>query len=179
MRKGSVNAWSLASLVAMNGEIEAANVLAYPPVGSAGANTLVVCSNWSRVMNTVMNTLGGGAGVGPTVYSYCWDSTAKVLRRKVVAGVCTYTVTTCDATSYPGDSLIATGVYQDAASDPIFTADPTFNGGVRLRYVVGNPSAGVSPHEGNGVTNLANPQTMAFDTRLTLDKTFGLANTVD
>jgi prepilin-type N-terminal cleavage/methylation domain-containing protein len=189
MRKGSVNAWSLASLVAMNGEIEAANLLAYPRGGS-GANTLVVCSNWSRLMSSLggtmntlgggaMNTLGGGAGVGPTVYSYCWDSTTNVLRRKVVAGACTYTVTSCDTTSYPGDSLIATGVYQDAANDPIFTADPAFNGSVRLRYVVGNPNAGASPHEGNGMTNFVNPQSMAFDTRLTLDKAFGTANTLD
>ena len=180
MRKGSVNAWSLASLVAMNGEIEAANVLVYPRGGS-GDDTLVACSNWSRVMSTVMNTLGTGViGVGPTVYTYCWDAVTNVLRRKVAGGICpsAYTVTPCDTANYGGDSLIATGIYKDLSNDSIFMSDPV-NGSVRLRYVVGKQTSGAAPNEGNGKTNFINPQTMAFDTRLTLDKSFGQANTLD
>jgi type II secretory pathway component PulJ len=42
-RGGTVNAWSLASLVAMNREIEGASVVVYPTAGTADA--LVLCSN--------------------------------------------------------------------------------------------------------------------------------------
>jgi prepilin-type N-terminal cleavage/methylation domain-containing protein len=180
LRKGSVNGWSLASLVAMNREIENASVLVYPTAG--GQDTLVVCSNWSRLMTTT-----GGGPLGPgatTVFYYCWDSTVNVLRRWAPPTACpasgSFSPPACTAAAYGGaSSMMATGVYRDAALDSIFTADPSSAGTVRIRYVVGNPAAGAAANEGNGLTNFANPQTMAFDTRISLDRAFGSGNGSD
>jgi prepilin-type N-terminal cleavage/methylation domain-containing protein len=182
LRKGSVNGWSLASLVAMNREIEGASVLVYPTTG--GQDTLVVCSNWSRLMTGgggVINTNGGATS---SFSSYCWDSTSNILRRKVTAGACPnslgYVPPACTALAYGGaSSMMATGVYRDTALDPFFTADPTSTGTIRIRYIVGNPAAGASPNEGNGLTKFTNPQSMAFDTRVTLDKAVGGGNSND
>lgn len=181
MRKGSVNGWSLASLVAMNREIEGASVLVYPTAGGS-ADALVVCSNWSRLMNT---TGGAPLGAGPTrIYTYCWDAASNALRRMNPpgAGSCPgvgYTPPACTVGSYGSDSLIATGVYRDASNNFIFTADPATAGTVRIRYTVGKATPGTALNEGNGMTKFVNPQTMTFDTRLTLDKSLGAANTGD
>ena len=184
LRKGSVNGWSLASLVAMNREIEDASVLVTPRTG--GADTLVVCDNWSRLMNkTGGATLMGGASVS-TVYQYCWDPTVNVLRRMTSqpGGGCPsslgYALPTCNAATYGAASVMATGVYKDTAGDNIFTADPTSTGTIRIRYTVGNPTAGTAAaNEGNGLTNFQNPQTMSFDTRISLDRAVGLGNGSD
>ena len=185
LRKGSVNAWSLASLVAMNREIEGASVFVY--ASASPPQTLVVCSNWSRLLTAS----GVGAKISAidnvTVYNYCWDQANNLLRRSITTGAgvtCPSSVgfapLACNSAAYGGaSSVIATGVFQDSLGDPIFTADPTSTGTIRIRYVVGNPSAGVSANEGNGLTNFVNPQTMAFDTRITLDKAVGGANSSD
>ena len=184
LRKGSVNAWSLASLVAMNREIESASALVYPTTG--GQDSLVICTNWSRLMNTT-----GGAKISAadpvSLNTYCWESGTNLLRRQVTSGMgqtCPaslgYTPPACNSATYGGaSSVMATGVYRDSGANFIFTADPTSTGTIRIRYVVGNPSAGVSANEGNGLTNYVNPQTMAFDTRITLDKAVGGANSGD
>ncbi|MFI5347299.1 MAG: type II secretion system protein J [Elusimicrobiota bacterium] len=179
MRKGSINGWSLASLVAMNREIEDASVLVYPTTG--GQDSLVVCSNWSRLMNTT-----GGAALSAgvtTIYNYCWDSTANVLRRMTTNANCPasagYSPPACNTATYGTGSVMSTGVYRDSAADSIFTADTVSTGTIRMRYVVGNPAAGAAPNEGNGLTNFTNPQTMAFDTRITLDKAVGGGNGSD
>lgn len=164
LRKGSVNGWSLSSLVAMNREIEGASVLAYPTSGGGG-DSLIVCANWSRLVGASGGVLNGGSG---TVYYYCFDSTNNVLRRKSASGACPASPATppsCDATTYGAGNVVATGVYRSGAAN-VFTADPSMAGTVRLQYVVGNPSQ---------TTQTPNPQTLAFDTRVTLDRQYGNA----
>jgi prepilin-type N-terminal cleavage/methylation domain-containing protein len=175
IRKGSVNGWSLASLMSMNREIENSSVLVYPISGAQ--DFLVVCDNWSRLMN------GGAAALTasqPTnIYQFCYDSSSNVLRRETHTGNCPgagYAPPACSAGSY---NLLATGVYRDTANDAIFTVDGENLGTIRLRYIVGKPTTGAAINEGNGVTNFANPQSMAFDTRLSLSKAMGAANTGD
>jgi prepilin-type N-terminal cleavage/methylation domain-containing protein len=176
LRKGTVTGWSLASLVAMNREIEGASVLVYPAAGS-GANYLVVCSNWSRILN---NNAGGllDATSTLTAYFYCYDAASAVLRRMTSTASCpaSYAPPACNAGTFGASSMIATGVYPIGAA-PVFAADSAST--VNLRYTVGKPTAGVDVNEGNGATNLTNPQTMTFDTRITLDKAVGGANIQD
>lgn len=182
MRKGSINGWSLASLVAMNRELEDASALVYPTTGAQ--DSLVFCSNWSRLSGAAIN----GAS-NAIVYYYCWESATNVLRRMTSnpAGntACPssagYSPPACNAATYGASSTVATGVFKDSANDALFSVDPTATstGTVRIRYVVGNPNAGVSANEGNGLTNFANPQSMAFDTRIMLDKAVGGGNGSD
>lgn len=172
MRKGSINGWSLAALVAMNREIENANVLVYPPPGGS-SNAMSVCTNWSRISGA---SLDGGA---VKVYSYCWDSSANVMRRKTAGGCPAMgSAPAACGVSWGADSVVATGAYLDSLGDNVFYVDPT-GGTIRLRYVIGKPTAGAAVNEGNSVTNFATPQTMAFDTRLTLEKAVGGANAQD
>lgn len=176
LRKGTVTGWALASVVAMNREIASGSVLAYPPRG-IGDDSLVICTNWSRLMNPP----NGAALIGgPTFYfSYCWEPGAHLLRRMRIDGPCPPPGTpppACGAATYGNDSVIATGVYRDALNDPLFLADPDVASVVHLRYVVGNPEAGVSAG-GNDKTFLTNPQSLAFDTRVALEnKQFGDSN---
>ncbi|MDE2143608.1 MAG: prepilin-type N-terminal cleavage/methylation domain-containing protein [Elusimicrobia bacterium] len=184
MRKGSINGWSLASLVTMNRELEDASALVYPTTGSQ--DSLVFCSNWSRLAGAQINTAAGNYAV---VYYYCWDAASNVLRRMTSPLTANtpcpsssgYSPPACNSGTYGTGSTVATGVYRDSNNDSIFSVDPlvTSTGTVRMRYVVGNPNPGASPNEGNGLTIFSNPQTMAFDTRITLDKAFGAGNGSD
>lgn len=172
MRRGSINGWSLAGLVAMNREIESANALVYPIAGGS-ANSMSVCTNYSRIKG---GSLDGGAS---RTYSYCWDSGVNVLRRMTAAG-CPGLGTApagCGA-GWGADSVVATGVYLDSFSDPVFATDAS-GGTIRLRYIIGKPTIGAAINEGNGMTNFATPQSMTFDTRLTMEKAVGGANVQD
>ena len=179
MRNGTVTAWSLASINAMSADIAGASYLAAPAAGASG-DTLIVCTNWS------------GAALGPaapglvnpaapnSVYYYCYDTSdpvpyANAILRKVVnnaaPGACPSAVLSCTSGNYPGD-IVATGVYRSdyltTNSQPIFTADPSVQNAVRLRFIVGKPSAGVSAGN-NGRTNSTVPQSIAFDTKVVLE----------
>jgi hypothetical protein len=176
VRKGTVNSWSLASLVAMNRDLESASALVYPTNG--GADSLSVCTNWSRLQIPP-------AAVNPLlpneIFTYCYDSTLNVLRRLRQSGVglaCPALGTlplACTAVNYPdstGGGIVATGVYRDTASHSIFTV-PLNHSGVQIRFNIGNPAAGVSAGS-NGQTNVTDPQTMAFNTIVILgNKQYG------
>lgn len=173
MRKGTVNAWSIASLVAMNRDIEGGSVLAYPAAG-LGQNSVVVCSGYSRIVGAggTPSTLPSlPAGVTPNVYTYCWDAATNVFRRRYQAGTACpappATPPACIAGNYP--EVVASGVYQDPALDPIFQRDPNNASAVRVRYVVGNPNANAVSAGSNGMTVSAQVQSMSFDSRLTLE----------
>jgi hypothetical protein len=81
------------------------------------------------------------------------------------------------------DSVFATGVYRNTLStipgDAVFQNDPNMVGTVHLSFTVGNPAEGISQGS-NGQTVMVNPQSVTFDTRLTLEqKATGAADTGD
>lgn len=177
MRNGTVTSWSLAGIGAMNTDIAGAGTLSFPASGG-GADSLVVCANWSKLIGT----LGGAPqGSGPTkVYNYCWDSTdAPPFRNALLRNVRSYPpgpavcpsapLSPCTAGIYGGDSVVATGVYKDAANDPIFYADPNTMNAVRLRLVIGNPAANAASAGGNGGTVNAVPVSVPFNTEIILE----------
>lgn len=166
LKKETVTTWSLASLVAMNKEIEGSSVLVYPTSGGSG-DSLIVCSNWSR-----LRTYGGAGAVlnggTPDAYYYCFDSTNQVLRRKT-ANSCPASPATppnCDTANYGTGNILATNVYRNGAAN-VFQADPNMAGTVRLQYVIGNPSP---------TSLLTNPASLTFDTKVTLDRQYGNAS---
>ena len=50
-RKGSVTAWSLASITNMNRDIANSSVIEWPNGAGASADSLVLCTNWTRIVN--------------------------------------------------------------------------------------------------------------------------------
>jgi len=156
MRDGTVTAWSLASIGAMNNDIPAGSYLSYPVVGAAAGSPdgLVICTNWAP-------NAGGPGTAGPVnpalpvyAYEYCYDTLdgppfANTLLRQTVAiispATCPTAPPTCNSTTYTsfvaGQSagsagLVATGVYRLDYASPsspgsakVFTADPTSTNG--------------------------------------------------
>ena len=177
MRNGTVTAWSLAGLNAMNTDIAGAGTLSFPAPGG-GSDSLTVCANWSKLIGT----LGGAPqGSGPTtVYNYCWDSTdappfGNALLRKVQSyppGPATCPAappSPCTSGVYGTDSIVATGVYKDSANDPIFYADPKTLNAVRVRFIIGNPAGNAASAGGNGGTVNQVPVSVPFNTEIILE----------
>jgi prepilin-type N-terminal cleavage/methylation domain-containing protein len=178
LKKGTVNSWSLASLIAMNREIEDASIIFYP--GNGGSeDRLGGCENYSYISGAALS-----ADDPVTTFYYCYDSANHVMRRLIQNGCAAKTTTppACTAANYGtagGNGVIATEVYYanypTTNTPPVFTRDSNARGGVlRLRYVVGDP---VSTPPGSGKPVLAKAQSMAFDTTLSMNKQF--ANTSD
>jgi hypothetical protein len=190
MRNGTVTAWTLANINTMNMDIAGASYIAVPAAGGNG-DSLVVCTNWSAtalgpatpgVVNKLANAPILGTPAVNAVYYYCYDTADSapfknaILRKILVnpaggAGACPNVAPACLSGNYPGDSIVATGIYRDAANDKIFTADPpTLNAhtnAVHLHFVVGNPNPGTSAGGGQEATNV--PQSIPFDTRIILE----------
>ncbi len=174
-RKGSISAWTMASITSMNRDIAGASVLQWPNGNGASADTLLVCTNWSRL---IAPTPDGGRlsfiGPAPTITSYCWDGGTHLLRRSALAGNCPNMPTVppaCGAGNYP--DVVATSVYKDVGNPDIFTAEVHGTGvdgyAVRLRYVVGNPNQGTVDLPGGPGTIFVNPQSLSFDTKILLE----------
>lgn len=173
MRHGSVSSWSLASLVNMNREIEEANALVYPPPGGS-ASAASFCKNYSRISGAALSSSDP-----IRYYSYCYDSSANVMRR-MEGGGCPGLGTappTCGVGAWGTASVVATGVYLNGGN-PVFSTE-SGGGTIRVRYIVGKPTTGAALNEGNGQTNFARPQSLTFDTQLTLEKAVGGANVQD
>ncbi|MFI5360460.1 MAG: type II secretion system protein J [Elusimicrobiota bacterium] len=197
MRKGTVTAWTLAGIGAMNADIAGAGALAYPIPGGQ-ANSLVICTNWAMKFDAagaVMYTAVIDKDFGNTVTSYCWDTQdppphgaggvvgagGSLLRSVTVnaagAAACpTGAPPACTQTNYSNgqyqsDTLVAAGVYPDSAGDPIFTADPFTLNAVRLRFAVGDPTASDpnSPAGSNGTMKQGAPVSVPFDTEIILE----------
>lgn len=175
MRAATVGAWSLTGVNALNADISGASQLRSPAsLSGVGADALVVCSNFS----TNMNTAGGGSMGGPnpvTADHYCWDSTDAVpngntILRKTISGACAAApLSPCTVAVYGTNSVVATGVYRDLASDPIFYADPKTPNAVLLRFSVGNPNANaVSAGSNNGTQNPV-PVSIPIKTEIVLE----------
>lgn len=173
-RKGSVTAWSLASITAMNRDIASASVIEWPNGAGAAANSLVVCTNWTRIVNGPNGQQVSPIGPNPSVLYYCWDNAANVLRRMAVLNTNCPNVgagpPACSAAGYGAGSTVATAVYQNAGNW-VFTNDPQVNNAVRVRFVVGNPAQGQVNTTGAGAAGAVfqNPQSLAFDTRIVLE----------
>jgi prepilin-type N-terminal cleavage/methylation domain-containing protein len=179
MRQGTVTAWSLAGISAMNSDIAGASYIAYPGAGNAGADALVVCTNWSP--NALPGPTAGpipGGPAGNDVYTYCYDTTDappfgnSILRKHVFNGAAACPGAApagCTSGNYPGDSIVATGVYRDTNSDNLFSNDPNTLNAVRIRYTVGNPAASAVSAGGNGGTVTAVPVTVPFNTEIILE----------
>lgn len=170
IRSGTVTGWSLVSVSQMTKEIADANVLAYPSTTTTGANTLVACVNWSRLMPGKLDTR---ATANVTVLYYCYDSTNKYLRRYVNRGTavtCPATppaIPACDGTgSWDEAGVVATNVELNGGAF-IFTRDDVI-GGVRIRYIVGSPTP---------TTNRPQPIFTPFDIKVGMQKQYD--NTVD
>ena len=183
MRNGTVTAWSLAGISVMNADISGAGALSYPAAGGAGADELVVCTNWSTRTNppAVVQSAAQG-GTGNKVNYYCWDTTdaspspfANALLRMSVphgagaeacpAGAPPFP---CTAAGYGTDSIVATGVYRNAGN-PIFYTDPNTLNAVRIRFVVGNPAVGAVSMGGNDKTVTPVPVSIPFNTEIILE----------
>lgn len=175
MRSATVTAWSLAGINAMNSDIAGSSMLAYPASGGA-ADFLVVCSNWSSMMNTT-----GGSTMGPGVQKalyYCFDTTDpaplgnSILRKEVDGAGCpTAPMSPCTSANYGGNSVVVSGVYRDAANDPIFYTEPNpqIPNAVRLRYSVGNPAANATSAGSNGGTVLGTAVSIPYNTEIILE----------
>ena len=188
LKKGTVNGWSLASLIAMNREIENASVLVYPAAG-ASADSLSVCTNYSNILKGSPGNATGVIDASQPIETidYCYDSANFVIRRLVVNGSCPALGTAppaCTAGNYAQSAgattsgVIAINVYYanyPTASPPVFTRDADATGVVRLQYVVGDPTSTPNPSPGKAL--VTNPQSMAFDTSLSVNKQYG--NTSD
>lgn len=192
MRNGTVSAWTLANINAMNTEIAGSSYISVPSPGASG-DSLVVCTNWSAtalgpatpgVVYKLANAPVNGTNAVNAVYYYCYDTTdpapwKNAILRKVVAnpaggaGACPAAAPICSIGNYSGDAIVATGVYRlDALStntQPVFTADSNnVKNAVRLRFIVGNPKAGVSAGS-NAQTSSSVPQTISFDTKILME----------
>ena len=172
-RKGSVTAWSLASITAMNRDIASASVIQYPTALNS-ANSLVVCTNWTTLLNAPNGQQLSTIGPGPSVLYYCWDNSANVLRRMAVLNTnCPNSGVgppACSAVGYGAGSVVATAVYQNSGNW-VFTNDNLVTNSIRIRFVVGNPSQGQVNTTGTGASGpvFQNPQSLAFDTRVVLE----------
>jgi prepilin-type N-terminal cleavage/methylation domain-containing protein len=171
MRTGTVTAWSMAGLNALSTDIAGASQLRYPAVG-AGADYLIVCSNWS----TKANTTGGGPLTGGASQSqqYCWDTTdaapyANAILRMTTAACPAAPVTPCNSANYGSNSIVATGVYRDLAADPIFYSDPKTLNAVRIRLSVGNPTANAASAGSNNGTVLGSAVSIPVSTEIILE----------
>ena len=176
MRAGTVSSWTLAAIGAMNADISGAGAIGYPvKAGPFTADYLTVCTNWSDKLAApavVDNT------VGNTVTTYCYTDLAgvapyphSILRKVTANGVaaCPAAVPpACTVGNYGGNSIVATGVYRDAAADTIFIRDANTLNAVRMRFVVGNPAAGVSAGS-NGGTNTQVPVSVPFSSEIILE----------
>jgi type II secretory pathway pseudopilin PulG len=177
MRSGTVTAWSLAGINVMNSDIAGAGAIGYPAVGGT-ANYLVVCTNWSTRTTPPAVVQ---ANAGNTVYEYCWDTMdaaplADTLLRDVTvhaggAEACPAApIMPCSAATYGGQgNIVATGVYQDLASDPVFYTDSKTMNAVRIRFNVGSPNASTMSAGGNGGTVTPVPVTIPFNTEIILE----------
>ena len=197
MRTGTVTAWSLAGINTMSADIAGASALSYPqPPGQD--NNLIVCEKWSTKMNPPVGGEMLGATGSMTIRSYCWDTTDiapfknSLLRfvqtHPLGSGeTCPTAPLVCNQLTYRAnnefvggalgnpDTIVATGVYQDAALDPIFTADPNTLNAVRVRFSVGNPAAnavsagGAPPVGASAGTVTSMPVTISFNTEIILE----------
>jgi hypothetical protein len=142
---------------------------------------LIVCTNWSTRTAPAAVVQ---AGAGNYVYYYCWDTADAApyknsLLRMVVqnaggAESCPNAPPACTAAAYSGgkyggDDLAATGIYPDAAVDPIFYTDPNTMNAVRLRYIVGNPAVSAVSAGSNGQTVTPVPVSVPFNTEIILE----------
>ncbi len=178
-RKGSVTAWSLASIANLNRDIAGASVIEWPNGAGAADNNLVLCNNWSRsgpMPPAAANPPNGGTVsslVGVSVIYYCWDSTSNVLRRMQLPNNCPNVGSgppACTAAAYGPGSVVATAVYQNGGNW-VFTNDATLQNAVHLMFVVGNPAQGQVNSNGGGASGAVfqNPQFLAFDTKVLLE----------
>ena len=180
-RKGSVTAWTMASITTMNRDIASASVIQWPSGDGATADTVRLCTNWSRLAGAGPAP-GNGAILSvtppnPTVISYCWEGATHLLRRLVATAACPnvgVAPPACDAANYGAGDIVATAVYQ-APGNPnlIFTSEvhgAAVDGyAVRLRYVVGNPNQGTVDVPSGPGTVFVNPQSLTFDTKIPLE----------
>lgn len=169
-RKGSVTAWSLASISAMNRDIANASVIEYPNVG-ASADSLVLCNNWSRLMSPPNGAMMSALAPAPTVVYYCYDAAANALRKMTVTGNCPNVGAgppSCDAGTYGSGSVIATSVYRDLSNNIVFTNDAQTTNAIRLRFSVGNPAQGTVAGSGTSAS-FVNPQSVTFDTKVLME----------
>lgn len=172
MKKGTVTGWFIVSLMRMNKEIEDANVLVYPTTASGGADSLVGCANWSRMMNGKIDVYNAASPV--KVFYYCYDTTALQLRRYVSedpaltcpAGVPGYATGACGGGSWEESEVIATNVYRNGGAAIFTRANDA--GGVHIRYIVGDPTP---------TTNMPIPQSIPYDSKIGMNKQYN--NTLD
>jgi prepilin-type N-terminal cleavage/methylation domain-containing protein len=178
-RKGSVTAWSLASISNLNRDVAGASVIEWPNGAGSADNSLVLCNNWSRsgpMPPAAAAPPNGGliSGLVPvTVIYYCWDSTSNVLRRWQVNGGCPNVGAgppACNAATYGAGSVVATAVYQNAGNW-VFTNDAAVKNAVHMMFTIGNPAQGQVNSTGGGASGpvFTNPQSLAFDTKVLLE----------
>ena len=174
-RKGSVTAWTMASISNMSRDIAGASVLQWPAGDGATADKLRLCTNWSRLAGP--GPVGDGAqlstlGDNPAVITYCWDGATHFLWRRKEPN------TGCPVVgNAPGGcagEVIATSVYKVLPGQPnLFTAEVHPGGpdgyGVRLQYAVGNPAQGTVVVPGGSAVDFKMPQSMSFDTKILLE----------
>lgn len=152
IRSGTNTSWSIVSYQFMFKEIEDSSVLAYPSVNFMGADSIVVCKNWSRLQNLPDRRLDKSGSV--SVIQYCVDTAdpANLLLRRFanVGGA-----VVCPAFGAPPAACTAsppgwteTGVValrlERLLGQTVFQRDNSIDG-VRLRYVIGKtaPTASV------------------------------------
>lgn len=171
-RKGSVTAWSLASINSMNMDIAGSSCVVQPPAAGSAGDSLVLCSNWSR-----QSSNGGppnGGKIDPTqpnnVVYFCYDGSniRRLYQANTNCPAAGAGAPACTAGSYGANNVVATGVYRDALGDAIFLWDSTTLGAIRVRFTVGNRNTGTVT-AGNPGTSFANPQYMDFDTRVVME----------
>ena len=172
MRNGTVTAYSLAGISAMNTDIAGSGAIGFPASGGT-ANSLVVCTNWSIRTSPPAVVQ---AGAGNTVYNYCWDTTDlpnALLRATTIHGGGAETcpgaaMAPCTMATY-GNAAV-TGVYQDPANpNLIFYTDPKTMNAVRIRYIVGNPAANANSAGGSAGQVTAVPVSVPFNTEIILE----------
>lgn len=171
LKKNTVTGWSLSSLMKMNKEIESASVLAYP-TNATPVDTVVGCTNWSRIITTGK----ADANQNVIVFYYCYDSASLTIRRlaeESAATVCPASppgLPACSA-AWGGanrtNDVIAVGVNRHSSGALMFTKDDNF-GGLRVRYSVGSPV--YTPVAGK--PDVVNPQYMEFDTGISMSRSY-------
>lgn len=175
IRSGTMTGWSLVSYLSMSKEIEDANVLAFPIANGASADSLLVCKNWSRVVNGKLDANAPGL---VTVTQFCVDTTTSppdlILRRYSNVGaavVCPDPGVPVACTAAPGGTWTETGVVgfrmEKLGGQNVFLRDNSI-GGVRLRYVIGKQVA---------TTNEPIPKFTPFDLGVGMSKQYN--NTLD
>jgi prepilin-type N-terminal cleavage/methylation domain-containing protein len=179
-RNGTVTAWSIAGIGAMNAEIAGASAIGFPPSGAGGSDELIVCTNWSMRTTPPGQVVTGPGAPSTDAYYYCWDTTdaapyTNTLLRKVVSPVasCPTVAIACNNGTFSGgkfgaDTVMATGIYRNGGA-PIFIQDPNTLNAVRLQYSVGNPAANAVSAGGNGGTISATPVTVPYNTEIVLE----------